>query len=63
VFARVVHVNCDGLLAAYGGHVGADGRPAADKERSSTLRVREQIDAKRLYSLSGWMKELAAKDA
>lgn len=55
MFDRVVHINTDGLRAAYG--VGQDENSAVARSRR---RVVELIDEGRLISLSQWLRTLTA---
>lgn len=60
IFKRVIHINTDGVLAAYGPPVSApvelqQGKPQRD---SSMERVRQQVHQGRLVSLSQWLDDL-----
>ncbi|MCA1790804.1 MAG: hypothetical protein LC667_13375 [Thioalkalivibrio sp.] len=49
LFSHVVHVNTDGLIAAYG--------PSPQRSAAAVL---DRIGSRRLYSLSDWLTELVA---
>lgn len=60
IFKHVVHINTDGVLAAYGPQLGValeakDGKPPRD---SSMERVRQQVHHGRLVSLAQWLDRL-----
>lgn len=62
IFKHVVHINTDGVLAAYGPPpavqaVGKGGKPPRD---SSMELVRQQVQQNRLVSLSKWLAALGA---
>lgn len=58
VFKQVVHINTDGLLAAYG--TGSTSELATDKvqSESSMQRVRQQVLQGRLVGISKWLTAL-----
>jgi hypothetical protein len=60
IFKNVVHINTDGVLAAYGStaQVTSKVKPARD---SSIERVRQQVKDGRLISLSKWLQALVEK--
>lgn len=60
IFKQVVHINTDGVLAAYGPSpavpaLAKQGKPPRD---SSMERVRQQVQQERLVSLSRWLDGL-----
>ena len=62
IFKHVVHINTDGVLAAYGPPLAAlqgaeKGKAGGD---SSMQRVRQQVEQSRLISLSKWLSALGA---
>jgi hypothetical protein len=52
LFSHVVHVNTDGLVAAYG--------PSPQRSAAAVL---DRIKSKRLYSLSDWLKQIVEPSA
>ena len=62
IFKHVVHINTDGVLAAYGPPLAA--LQGAEKGKaggnSSMQRVRQQVEQSRLISLSKWLSALGA---
>lgn len=64
IFKRVVHINTDGVLAAYSSPVAshAAGKPEKPARDSSMDRVRQHVQQGQLVSLSKWLTLLSSSD-
>ncbi len=62
IFKQVVHINPEGVLAAYGSPVALAQKTAKAKPKvdSSVSRVRQQVEQGRLISLTQWLSALGA---
>lgn len=63
IFKQVVHINTDGVLAAYGpSRAGVGNEKASQVQRDSSMdRVRQHVQKGRLISLAQWLTRLNTK--
>ena len=63
IFKHVVHINTEGVLAAYGPQSAAQTEKLLEKPQrdSSMERIRQQVQQARLIGLSKWLTALGAK--